>query len=169
MSSLIKILFIFILIINTAFADILQGVALQMTSDGTGFYYKPGITWKQYSKMLGCIGIHLDNNFTNMSRFEVDGRNRSIYLDLSAEFKQELLHEMIAGAFRPVITFQSGSIGDIDTILGKDNLGNWKLKYAIGVGFQFYNVRTLNELTLKYNHNPFTKGNMAFQLAMYWE
>jgi len=150
-------------------SNIFHGIALQMTSDGTGFYYKPGIKLKQHSKMLGTFGIHLINNFTNMNGFEVNNRNRSIYLDLSAELKQELLQEMIAGAFRPVITFQGGSIGDIDTISGKDNLGNWKLKYAIGAGFQFYNVRTLNELTLKYKHNPFTKGNMAFQLAMYWE
>lgn len=149
--------------------NIFHGVALQMTSDGAGIYYKPGIKLKQHSKMLGAFGIHLDNNFTNRSRFEVDSRNRSIYLDLSAEIKQELLHEMIAGAFRPVFTIQGGSIADMATMSRKDNFGNWKLKYAIGVGFQFYNVRTLNELTLKYNHNPFTKGNMAFQLAMYWE
>ena len=104
-----------------------------------------------------------------MSRFEVGNRNRSIYLDLSAEFKQELLQEMIAGAFRPVITIQGGSIADVSSITGIENLGNWKMKYAVGAGFQFYNLRILNELTMKYNQNPFTKGTMAFQLAMYWK
>ena len=104
-----------------------------------------------------------------MSGFEAENRNRSIYLDLSAEFKQELLQEMIAGAFRPVITVQGGSITDVSSMTGIDNLGNWKLKYAVGAGFQFYNLRILNELTMKYNQNLFTKGNMAFQLAMYWK
>jgi hypothetical protein len=115
------------------------------------------------------LGIHLDNKFQNGDIFEVENRKHSIYLDLSAEFKQELLQEMIAGAFIPVVTIQGGSIADVSSIAGIDNLGNWKLKYAVGAGFQFYNLRILNELTLKYNQNPFTKGNMAFQLAMYWK
>ena len=149
--------------------NIFYGVALQMTSDGTGVYYKPGINFKQNSKLMGVLGIHLNNKFQNVSRFEVGNRNRLIHLDLSAEFKQELLQEMIVGAFRPVITIQSGSIADISSITGIENLGNWKMKYAVGAGFQFYNLRILNELTLKYDQNPFTKGTMAFHLAMYWK
>ena len=149
--------------------NIFHGVALQMTSDGTGVYYKPGINFKKHSELMGVLGIHLDNKFQNMSRFDAGNRNRSIYLDLSAEFKQELLQEMIAGAFRPVITIQGGSIADVSSITGIENLGNWEMKYAIGAGFQFYNLRILNELTLKYDQNPFTKGTMAFQLAMYWK
>ncbi len=149
--------------------NIFHGVALQMTSNGTGIYYKPGIKLKQHSKLMVPLGIHLENKYQNLSRVYVGNRNRSIYLDLSAEFKQELLQEMIAGIFRPVITIQGGSIADVRSISGTDNLGNWNWKYAIGIGFQFYNVRVLNELTLKYNHNPFTKGNMAFELAMYWK
>ena len=149
--------------------NIFHGVALQMTSDGTGIYYKPGINFKQNSELMGVLGIHLNNKFQNVSRFEVGNRNRSIYLDLSAEFKQELLQEMIAGAFRPVITIQGGSIADVSYITGIENLGNWEMKYAVGAGFQFYNLRILNELILKYNQNPFSKGNMAFQLAMYWK
>ena len=149
--------------------NIFHGVALQMTSDGTGVYYKHGINFKQNSKLMGVWGIHLNNKFQNVSGFEAVNRNRSIYLDLSAEFKQELLQEMIAGAFRPVITIQGGSIADVSSISGTGNLGNWKLKYAVGAGFQFYNLRILNELTMKYNQNPFTKGTMAFQLAMYWK
>ena len=148
--------------------NIYHGVALQMTSDGTGVYYKPGINFKQHSKLMGVLGIHFDNKFQNFRRFDAGNRNRSIYLDLSAEFKQELLQEMIAGAFRPVFTIQGGSIADVSSITGIENLGNWKMKYAIGAGFQFYNLRILNELTLKYNQNPFTKGIMAFQLAVYW-
>ena len=149
--------------------NIFHGVALQMTSDGTGVYYKHGINLKQNSKLMGVLGIHLNNKFQNVSGFEAENRNRSIYLDLSAEFKQELLQEMIAGAFRPVITIQGGSIADVSSITGIENLGNWKMKYAVGAGFQFYNLRILNELILKYNQNPFSKGNMAFQLAMYWK
>ena len=60
-------------------------------------------------------------------------------------------------------------MANINSISGIDNLGNWKLLYAIGAGFQFYNGRILNELTLKYNQNPFIEGNVVFQLAVYWK
>ena len=166
---LIKIPIIILLLISAAMPNIFHGVALQMTSDGTGVYYKHGINFKQNSKLMGVLGIHLNNKFQNVRGFEAVNRNRSIYLDLSAEFKQELLQEMIAGAFRPVITIQGGSIADVSSISVTGDLGNWKFKYAVGAGFQFYNLRILNELTMKYNQNPFTKGTMAFQLAMYWK
>ena len=84
--------------------NIFHGVALQMTSDGTGVYYKPGINFKQNSKLMGVLGIHLNNKFQNVSRFEAENRNSSIYLDLSAEDKKEPIQEMIAGIFRSVIT-----------------------------------------------------------------
>ena len=142
--------------------NIFHGVALQMTSNGTGIYYKPGINFKQNSKLMGVLGIHLNNKFQNVSRFEVGNRNRSIYLDLSAEFKQELLQEMIAGAFRPVITIQGGSIEDVSSIIGIENLGNWKMKYAVGAGFQFYNLRILNELTLNMIKIHLPKGPWHF-------
>ena len=86
--------------------NIFHGVALQMTSDGTGVYYKPGINLKQHSKLMCVLGIHLDNKFQNGNGFGTENRNRSIYLDLSAEFKLELLQKMIAGPFRLVITIQ---------------------------------------------------------------
>jgi hypothetical protein len=107
---LIKIPIIILLLISSAMPNIYHGVALQMTSDGTGVYYKPGINFKQHSKLMGVLGIHLDNKFQNVSNFMVENRNRSIYLDLSGEFKQELLQEMIAGSFRPVITIQGGEV-----------------------------------------------------------
>jgi len=159
---LIKISLIIFLLIGTAISNNFHGAALQMTSDGTGVYYKPGINLKQHSNLMGVLGIHLNNKFQNVSRFEVGNRNRSIYLDLSAEFKQELLQEMIAGAFRPVITIQGGSIADVSSITGIENLGNWEMKYAVGAGFQFYNLRILNELTLNMIKIHLPKGPWHF-------
>ena len=69
---LIKIPIIILLLISTAIPNIFHGVALQMTSDGTGVYYKPGINFKQNYKLMGVLGIHLDNKFQNVSSFEVE-------------------------------------------------------------------------------------------------
>jgi hypothetical protein len=150
-------------------SDNFHGMGMQMTSNGTGIYYKPGIEWRKNTQILGDIGAHFNNHGQSVGGFGLVDGNSSIYLDLSAVLKQELFRTMIAGIFKPVITIQGGSIADASSISEIDNLGNWKLKYAIGAGFQFYNMRILNELILKYNQNPFTKGNMAFQLAMYWK
>jgi len=45
--------------------NIFHGIALQMTSNGTGIYYKPGIKFKQHSKMMVALGIHLENKYQN--------------------------------------------------------------------------------------------------------
>ena len=140
-----------------------------MTSDGTGVYYKPGFELKQYSKLVGAFGIHLNNNYQAVSLFNIENNNRSIFIDLSGEIQQEIIKELIVGAFNPIIFIQGGCIADINSIFIINNFGNWKLNYAIGAGFQFYNGRILNELTLKYNQNPFIEGNVAFQLAVYWK
>ena len=69
---LIKILIIIFLLLSTAVSNIFHGAALQMDSDGTEVYYAPGINFKKHSKLMGVLGIHLDNKFQNMSSFEVE-------------------------------------------------------------------------------------------------
>ena len=140
-------------------------MGMQMTSNGTGIYYKPGIEWRKNTQILGDIGVHFSNHGQSAGGFGLVNGNSSIYLDLSAVLKQELFRTMIAGVFKPVIIIQGGSIADLSTISG-----NWRTKYAFGTGIQFYNGRILNELILKFNENYFVDdGNMAFLLAMYWK
>jgi len=142
---------------------------MQMTTNGTGVYYKPGIELGKGSQIMGDIGVHLDNHLKSVSMFDMANTNSSIYLDISAVLRKELLKDLIVSVFRPIFILQGGSIADGNTISGINNLGNWKLKFAIGTGVQFYNGRILNELILKYDQNPFSEGYLAFQLAMYWK
>jgi len=152
------------------FSDNFHGMGMQMTSNGMGIYYKPGIEWRKNTHILSDTGVHFSNHGESARGFGLVNGNSSIYLDLSAVLKQELLRTMIAGIFKPVVIIQGGSIVNLSTISGIDNLGNWRMKYAFGTGIQFYNGRMLNELILKFNNNPFIDdGNMAFQLAMYWK
>ena len=152
------------------FSDNYHGIGIQMTSTGTGIYYKPGIEWRKNTQILADVGVHFTKHGQSVNSFGLMNGNSSIYLDLSAVLKQELFRTMIAGVFRPIIIIQGGSIADLSTISGINNLGNWRTKYAFGTGIQFYNGRILNELLLKLDKNPFVNdGNMAFQLAMYWK
>ena len=145
-------------------------MGMQMTSNGTGIYYKPGIEWRKNTQILADIGAHFTKHRQSVNSFGLINGNSSIYLDLSAVLKQELFKALIGGVFKPIIIIQGGSIADLSTISGINNLGNWRMKYAFGTGIQFYNGRILNELLLKFNKNPFVDdGNMAFQLAMYWK
>ena len=167
---MVRILIFIAFMCNMLFSDNFHGMGMEMTSNGTGIYYKPGFKWKNNTQILGDIGVHFTNHGQSVSAFGLVNGNSSIYLDLSAVLKQELFRTMIAGIFKPIIIIQGGSIADLSTISGINNLGNWRMKYAFGTGIQFYNGRILNELLLKFNKNPFVDdGNMAFQLAMYWK
>ena len=167
---MVRILIIIAFMCNMLLSDNFHGMGMQMTSNGAGIYYKPGIEWRKNTQILGDIGVHFSNQGKLSSEFGLVNGNSSIYLDLSAVLKQELFRKMIAGAFKPVIIIQGGSIADLSTISGINNLGNWRTKYAFGTCIQCYNSRILNELILKFNENPFVDdGHMAFQLAMYWK
>ena len=44
-------------------------MGMQMTSNGTGIYYKPGIEWRKNTQILGDIGAHFSNQGQSVSRF----------------------------------------------------------------------------------------------------
>jgi len=151
-------------------SDNFHGMGMQMTSNGMGIYYKPGIELKKNTQILGDIGVHFSKYGQSVSGFALVNGNSSIYLDLSAVLKKELFKTMIAGIFKPLIIIQGGNIVDLSTISGINNLGNWRSIYAFGTGIQFYNGRTLNEIILKFNKIPFANdASIVFQMAMYWK
>ncbi len=164
-----RVLLFFILLFGSVFGKIFHGAGMQMTNNGTGVYYKPGIPLNDDLQVLADIGIHFDNSQQSFSIFGVENKYRSIFLDLSAGIRRELFMETIAGTFRPVIILQCGSLTDMNSFDWNNILGNWNLKYAAGTGIQFYNGRILNEIMLKYYESSAFEGNMAFQLAMYWK
>ena len=47
---------------NMLFSDNFHGMGMQMTSNGTGIYYKPGIDWRKNTQILGDIGVHFSNH-----------------------------------------------------------------------------------------------------------
>ena len=142
---------------------------MQMTNNGTGVYYKPGIPLNDDLQVIADVGIHFDNSQQSVNTFGFENKYRSIFFDLSANIRRELFMETIAGTFRPVIILQFGSLADMNSFDWENIPGNWKLKYAAGAGIQFYNGRILNDIMLKYNQSSAFEGNMAFQLAMYWK
>ena len=165
----IRILFFIILLCSIGFGKIFHGAGMQMTNNGTGVYYKPGIPLNDDLQVLADIGIHFDNSHQSLRIFGSENQYRSVFFDITAGIRRELFKETIVGTFRPVIILQCGSLADMNSFDWNDVPGNWKLKYAAGSGIQFYNGRILNEIMLKYYESSAFDGNVAFQLAMYWK
>ena len=167
---MVRILIIIVFMSNILLSNNFHGMGMQITSNGTGTYYKPGIEWKKNTQILADIGVHFTNHGKSTSGFSLINGNRTIYLDISAILQQNILRTMIAGIFKPIVIIQGGGMSGLSTISGIDNLGNWKPKYTFGTGIQFYNGRILNEFILKVYKNPFADNvNMAFLLAVYWK
>ena len=142
---------------------------MQMTNNGTGLYYKPGIALNTDSQVIGDIGFHFDNSIQSASIFGVENNKRSVLLNMSGGYRRELLKKMLAGVFRPVIILQGGGAADMYSFSWQDIIGDWIAIYAAGAGVQFYNGRNLNEILLKINQNTSSRWSMAFQLAVYWK
>ena len=170
--SVLKILYFYLLLsfllISFATSQIFHGVGIQMTNNGTGIYYKPGLELNKFSQIVSDIGFHFDNSIQSASIFGVENNKRSVLLNMSVGYHRELLKQMLVGVFRPVIILQGGGAADIYSFSWQDIIGNWIIIYAAGAGFQFYNGRNLNEILLKINRNTSTEWSMAFQLAVYW-
>ena len=158
-----------VLFCDFGFSKIFHGAGMQMTNNGTGIYYKPGISLNTDSQVIGDIGFHFDNSIQSASIFGVENNKRSVLLNMSAGYRRELLKQMLAGVFRPVIILQGGGAADIYSFSWQHIKGNWIIIYAAGAGFQFYNGRNLNEILLKTNRNTSAEWNIAFQLAVYWK
>ena len=142
---------------------------MQMTNNGTGLYYKPGIPLNTYSQVIGDIGFHFNNSIQSASIFGIKNNKRSVLLNISAGYRREFLKQMLGGVFRPVIILQGGGAADMYSFSWQNIIGDWTLIYAAGAVFQFYNGRNLNEILLKINQNTSTEWSMAFQLAVYWK
>ena len=158
-----------VLFCDFGFSKIFHGAGMQMTNNGTGFYYKPCIPHGNDSQVIGDIGFHFNNSIQSANILEVKHNKRSVLLNTSVGYRRELLKQMLAGVFRPVIILQGGGAVDMYSFSWKDVIGDWIIIYAAGAGFQFYNGRNLNEILLKINRNTSSKWSMAFQLAVYWK
>ena len=73
-----------VLFCDFGFSKIFHGAGMQMTNNGTGFYYKPGIPLNTNSQVIGDIGFHFDNSIQLASMQEVENNKRSILLNISA-------------------------------------------------------------------------------------
>ena len=166
---LFYLLLLGVLFCNFGFSKIFHGAGLQMTNNGTGLYYKPCMPLNTDSQVIGDIGFHFDNSIQSASIFGVENNKRSVLLNMSAGYRRELLKQMLAGVFRPVITLQGGVAADIYTFSWQDIIGDWIFIYAAGGGFQFYNGSNLNEILLKINQNTYSGWSIAFELGVYWK
>ena len=158
-----------VLFCDFGFSKIFHGAGMQMTNNGAGFYYKPGIPINTDSQVIGDIGFHFDNSIQSASIIGFENNKRSVLLNMSVGYHRELLKQMLVGVFRPVIILQGGGAADIYSFSWQDIIGDWIIIYGAGVGFQFYNGRNLNEILLKINQNTSSGWSMAFQLAVYWK
>ena len=55
-------------------------MGMQMTSNGTGIYYKPGIEWRKNTQILGDTGVHFSNHGKSARGLGLVNGNSSIYL-----------------------------------------------------------------------------------------
>ena len=112
---------------SSGFGKIFHGAGMQMTNNGTGIYYKPGIGLNNNLQAIADVGIHFDNSQQSVNIFGFKNKYRSIFFDISASIRCELFKETIAGTFRPVIIVQCGSLADMNSFDWNNIPGNWKL------------------------------------------
>ena len=73
-----------------AFGKIFQGAGMNMTNNGTGIYYSPGLTLNEDSQFIADIGIHIDARTQTMNSYSSSYQNRVAFMRLLAGYRKEL-------------------------------------------------------------------------------
>ena len=144
-------------------------MGIQMTNEGSGFYYKQLWSLTDNSQILGDIGIHIVNHDSYMNMLGFYENNKDLILDCSTGYRHELFMNQLAGPFRPLFITGIGGMSDIKSFSMDNIYGMCMIKYMFGLGLYFYNRRIMNELSLQYIHSNAIKGHAAFQFSMYWK
>ena len=144
-------------------------MGIQMTIEGSGFYYKQLWSLTNNSQLLGDIGIHIANHHPDMDMLGFNKNNKDLILDYSTGYRHELFMNQSVGPFRPLFIMGIGGMSDIKSFSMENIYGMCMIKYMLGLGLYFYNRRILNELSLQFIHSNAIKGHAAFQFAMYWK
>ena len=156
------------LLSTLAFGKIFHGAGIQMKNNGSGIYYKPGLSLTKYSQFISDIGLYFDSSVSTTGYYGSSYNYQSIFMELLTGYRKELFNASIVGTFRPLLTLQAGSSVKLNT-LSLDNMGSWVFIYVIGTGVQFYNGRILNEMLVKVHQLISEEISIAFQLSIYWK
>jgi hypothetical protein len=141
---------------------------MQMKNNGTGIYYRSGVSLTQHSQLISDIGLHFDTSARSMGYYDSSYKYRSIFMELLTGYRKELFNASIVGTFRPLLILQAGSSVELNT-LSLNNMGRWMFIYVLGTGVQFYNGRILNEMLVKVHQLISEERSIAFQLSIYWK
>ena len=144
----LRLLFFFVLLHALGFGRIFHGVGMELTNNGTGIYYIPGLALNHESQIMANIGFHFDSATQTITYYRYSSQNRSVFMEISGGYRRELFKESIAGTFRPVFIFQGGGAVKLKTLSWNNIPGNWILMSAVGICFS-----TFWALRLMFNSN----------------
>ena len=145
------------------FGKLHHGMSLQMTTNGTGIYYKQLWSLTNYSQLITKAGFHFDKSVFKKDFIGYYNSYQTTIVDLSFGYRRELFIKHLSGIFRPVLVVGSGMVSN------SENPRSWMIKYILGFGIQFYRARMLNEIILHFKHSALIERDVALELAFYWK
>ena len=93
-------LFLFSAILCTiGLGEIFHGFGMQITNNGTGIYYKPGIPLNYDSQIIADIGFHFDSAIQTLNYYVYNNQKRSVFIEMCGSYKRELFKNYIVGTF----------------------------------------------------------------------
>ena len=159
---------IFFCMICMTYGKVYHGMSMQMTTEGTGIYYKQLRSISNITQLTGDAGIRLKNIKQKIDMFGIINEYQTV-IDVIVGYRYEYFSVKAEGGIKPIIILGTGGMAKIKSFSKVNMIGPWMIQYILGLGVQFYNGRILNEITIKYIQSKITKGQAAFQLAFYWK
>ena len=163
MKDILINLILSLFIVCPCFGKLHHGMSLQMTTNGTGLYYKQLWSLTNYSQFINKTGVHFDKGQLKKDIHGYYNSYQTTIVDLTFGYRRELFIEHLSGIFRPILVAGTGMVSN------NENLRLWMIKYILGFGIQFYRARMLNEIMLQFKHSELIERDVALEFAFYWK
>ena len=140
-----------IFITNFSFANILNGIGMEMQNNGTIISYMPNFKLNKKTSLISDLGYYYSSNNYN-----------SLVLISGYSY---IIKENYLGFFNTGISFQFGPRIDlVQPIQFKDE----NIVYNSSFALKFINVDILNELMIRFNNFFEADKNISLKLSLYW-
>ena len=168
-----KIIF-FLINLNFLFSviNINHGMSTAITNNGQRLLYSNVINVKNLMNIYSNMGIHNETNLSinYYNQIESSNTNAKNYVPFNIGFKYELFNKSLAGNIKPYFFTEFGNVYSIKQLNLKGvQLDNSNEEISLGIGLQFYKIKSNQYIFLGYISNKGIDGNLILGIKLIWK
>tara|TARA_Y100001968_G_C19045540_1_gene566632 strand:- start:116 stop:643 length:528 start_codon:yes stop_codon:yes gene_type:complete len=149
-----------------------HGISTSITNSGQRLLYSNEININKIIKLHSNFGLHnetsLSINYYN--QIESNSKNANNYIPLNIGCHYKLFENSMVGYIKPYLFGEFGNVFSIKQFnLDGVHLEDSGEEISLGIGLQFYKIKSNQYIFLGYTSNKIIEGNMILGFKLVWK